>query len=248
MHLGPPVRDGEIRTVQQFLQQNGFSPSSDYFGRLGQIQTRLGTRSGAPSFLPGKRNYGGEAAGCWMQLQCAYDHVILSTCYGGKFNSKSGRVKISHRFNEEGRIDFVELKFLRSLHECLNGEIRKLVTIRGFQDLIKGWHEAEAFVLPVLPRELIFLYEDIFRCPRTEVLAWLINIGHRIVGDLLNALKTGSVNGHDSQPGQVSDQLCLTALRTDGVALPILERASPLESGVEPLDPKTVVVRYVRRI
>jgi hypothetical protein len=245
--MGPPINRGELHSAEQFLRQNGFAPTSDYFGRLGQIQTRLGTRSGLAEPPAGRRNYGGEAAGCWMQLQSAYDHVILSTCYAGKFNSKSGRVKVSHRFNEEGRIDFVELKFLRSLHECLNGEIRKLVTIRGYQNLRKAWHEAEAFVLPVLPRELIFLFEDIFRCPKSEVLAWLINIGHRIAGDLLTSLMTGSINGQDSRPEQSSEQLCLTAVRADEVALPILQRAAPLESTVEPLDTKTVVVRYVSR-
>lgn len=248
VHLGPPIGHGEIRSVQDFLHQNGFSPSSDYFGRLGQIQTRVGSRPEPPSSrLPGKRNYGGEAAGCWMQLQCAYDHVILSTCYAGNFNSKTGRIKISHRFNEGGRFDFVELKFLRSLHECLNGEIRKLVTVKGFQDLRAPWHEAEAFVLPILPRELVFLYEDIFRCPRKDVLAWLINIGHRMVADFLNALETGSVNGHDPRPGQDRDQLPLKEVRGDPVAFPILERAARLESAVEPLDEKTVVVRYVSK-
>ena len=35
----------------------------------------------------------------------------------------------------EGRIDFVELKFLRSLHPLLTGEIRKLVTVKGYQSI-----------------------------------------------------------------------------------------------------------------
>ena len=106
-----------------------------------------------------------------MQLQSAYDHVILSTCYEGDFNQQHGRVKISHRFNQEGRLDFVELKFLRSLHACLNGETRKLLTIKNYQDLRREWHSADAFVLPVLPRELVFLFDDIFRCSKSELFA-----------------------------------------------------------------------------
>ncbi len=244
VHLGPPIHEGEILSAQNFLRQSGFSPSSDYFGRLGQIKTRLGHR--APALTPpAKRNYGGEAGGIWMQLQAAYDHVILSTCYDGVFNSQSGRIKLSHRFNEEGRIDFVELKFLRSLHSCLNGELRKLVIVRGFQDLQKSWHSANAFVLPVLPRELIFLYENIFRCERGEVLAWLINIGHRIAGDLLNDLKAGSTNGHAAATARNPDQLCLSAIPSDEIACPILESAAAMESAVELLDEKNVVVRYV---
>ena len=128
----------------------------------------------------GKHNYGGEAAGRWMQLQSAYDHLILSTCYEGCINLQSGRIKISHRFNAAGRVDFVELKFLRSTHACLTGEIRKLLTIKGFQTLRKDWLSAEAFVLPVLPRELVFLFEEIFRTPKHELFAWLVNIGRRV--------------------------------------------------------------------
>ena len=182
-----------------------------------------------------------------MQLQSAYDHVILSTCYEGVFNLKPGRVKISHRFNQQGRIDFVELKFLRSLQPCLNGEVRSLLRVRDYPTIRKDWRAAEAFILPVLPQELIFLYQDIFRSPRHEVLAWLVNIGHRIVGDSLEDLRTRPVNGSVPQRGTNGNQLCLPAVRTDEVAAPILEHAAALESTVELSDPKTAWVRYASR-
>jgi hypothetical protein len=201
----------------------------------------------APSVLPAKRNYGGQAAGRWMQLQSAYDHVILSTCYEGEFDLKPGRVKISHRFNQQGRIDFVELKFLRSLQPCLNGEIRSLLRVRDYPTVRKDWHAAEAFILPVLPQELIFLYQDIFRSPRHEVLAWLVNIGHRLAGDLLEDLRTPPVNGSVPHRGTNGDQLCLQSVPTDEVASPILERAAALEATVELSDSKTALVRYTSR-
>ena len=182
-----------------------------------------------------------------MQIQSIYDHVILSTCHQGDFNLRRGRVKISHRFNQAGRIDFVELKFLRSLQPELNGEIRKLLTVKNYQHLGKDWHEAEAFALRVLPQELIFLFRDIFRCPRHEVLGWLINIGHRAVEDLLYAVRARRVNGCATGPAGNPDQLCLPAVLADEVALPILERAAALESVVEFDDPETVIVRYRRK-
>ena len=246
VHAGPPIRCNEIAAAHEFLRQHDFSPSSDYFNRLQQIQNRLGTRNGE-SPPKAKRNYGGESAGCWMQVQSAYDHVILSTCYEGEFNLRQGRIKISHRLNQEGRIDFVELKFLRSLQPCLNGELRKLITVNGYQALRKDWREAEAFVLEILPRELIFLCEEIFRFPRHEVLAWLMNIGHRIVNDLLQDLRTRPINGFPVNLSSDSNQLCLGALRTDEVALPILSKAASLESMVEIVDGKNVVVRYLTR-
>ena len=215
----------------------------------GSRRSKTGSKPGlaASAVLPAKRNYGGQAAGHWMQLQSAYDHVILSTCYEGEFDLKPGRVKISHRFNQQGRIDFVELKFLRSLQPCLNGEIRSLLRVRDYPTIRKDWRAAEAFILPVLPQELIFLYQDIFRSPRHEVLAWLVNIGHRIVGDLLEDLRTRPVNGSVPQRGTNGDQLCLQAVRTDEVAAPILEHAAALESTVELSDPKTAWVRYTSR-
>jgi hypothetical protein len=257
IHAGPPVRESEILSAREFLRQSEFSPVSDYFDRLGRIQDRLSARAHeailnqnvadgtrCPTLPRGKANYGGEAAGRWMQLQSAYDHVIFSTCYEGEFNSKPGRVKISHRFNLNGRIDFVELKFLRSMHPCLNGEIRKLLTVKGYQTMRKDWRLAEAFVLEVLPQELIFLYPEIFRGPKEEILAWLVNIGHRLAGDLLKDLRTRSVNGHDSRTAKNPNQLCLRAILTDDVALPILERAAELECTVDFQAPKEVLVNY----
>lgn len=246
VHIGPPIQSTEIVSAKEFLRQHDFSPSSDYFNRLVQIQSRIGTRS-QPAPAQSKRNYGGEAGGSWLQLQSAYDHVILSMCYNGEFNQKRGRIKISHRFNQAGRADFVELKFLCSLHPCLNGEIRKLVTIKGYQTLRKDWRAAEAFTLPVLPQELIFLFEDIFRVDRAELLGWLINIGHQVINDLLQALESNSINGHDPQAKPDHEQLPLDAIRTDSIALPILDRAAHLNAAVEMLDPKTLVVRYVSR-
>jgi len=247
VHVGPPVRETEVLSARDFLRQNDFPLASDYFHRLEQIQHRLEARAPASVAPPAKRNYGGQAAGHWMQLQSAYDHVILSTCYEGAFDLKPGRVKISHRFNQQGRIDFVELKFLRSLQPCLNGEIRSLLRVRDYPTIRKDWRAAEAFILPVLPQELIFLYQDIFRSPRHEVLAWLVNIGHRIVGDLLEDLRTRPVNGSVPHRGTNGDQLCLQAVRTDEVAAPILEHAAALESAVELSDPKTAWVRYTSR-
>ena len=244
-HAGPSVCPNEIRSAQEFLEQHDFSPTSDYFSRLNRLQTNLQTRP--RSVKSPKRNYGGEAAGCWMQVQSIYDHVILSICYDGQFNTQRGRVKVSHRFNRSGRIDFVELKFLRSLQPCLTGEIRKLVTIKNYQTLEKDWHEADAFVLRVMPQELVFLLADFFRYPRQEILGWLINIGHRAVADFLDDLEAGRVNGHPTTEATgASNQLPLAAIHSDEVAMPVFEQAATLESVVELNDSESVVVRYAR--
>jgi hypothetical protein len=245
VHVGPPIQATEIVLAQEYLRGNDFSPASDYFSRLGQIQSRLEPRSREAAAPPPKRNYGGEAAGYWMQLQSAYDHVILSTCYDGSIDGRDGKVKVSHRFNQAGRIDFVELKFLRSLQSCLNGEYRKLVMVKDYAKIRKDWHAAEAFVLPILPRELVFLYQDIFRCPREEVLAWLINIGHRLAKDLVVDLEQRPPNGSESHPTTNGEQRSLAEIRKDEVAMPILDQAQALESAVTLSSPKTAAVRYL---
>lgn len=244
VHAGPPIAVGEITSAREFLRESEFSPSSDYYNRLTEIQSRLATRQASTTLPAGKRNYGGDAAGRWMQLQSAYDHVILSICYDGEFNGNQGRIKISHRFNQQGRIDFVELKFLRSLHPLLNGAIRKLITLKGYQHLPRDWREAEAFVLEVLPRELIFLYEGVFKCERSELISWLINIGHGLVDDLLKDLRIRQPNGWVPNNNRNPDQLCLLAVRDDEVALPILQKAASLQSLVEIIDGKNVIIRY----
>jgi len=130
-----------------------------------------------------------------MQVQSIYDHLILSICYTGDLNTRHGRIKISHRFNQEGRIDFVELKYLNSLHPPLNGEVRKLLAVKEYPSIRKDWYETAAHILKVLPQELVFLYEDIFRCPRAQIFAWLVNIGHGIVEDLLPDLPSRKAGG-----------------------------------------------------
>ena len=210
VHGGPVIRAGEIQSARDFLHQCDFSPNSDYFNRLASVENRVQGR-GRQIFQPQvKRNYGGKAGGVQMQVQSIFDHVILSTCYAGDFNTQHGRVKISHRFNSEGRIDFVELKFLNSLHRPLNGELRKLLTVRDYPSRRKDWFEAEASVLGVLPRELIFLHADIFRCPKSQLHAWLLNIGHEMVKDLLKNLKSQKYKRSllsDSVPGPAHPDL-----------------------------------------
>jgi len=245
VHAGPPICETDILSAREFLRERDFSAASAYFNRLAQIQDQVASRPAVKR--PEKRNYGGEAAGCWIQLQSVYDHVIISTCHEGEFNLRRGRVKISHRFNAAGRIDFVELKLLRSLQPALDGSIRKLVTVKGYPGLRNDWHAAEAFALRVLPQELVFLFEDSFRCRRDELLAWLINQGHWTVKDLLGDLKAGRVNGHLPGAGSNPAQLPLQAVLKDEVALPILEQAAALESAVECDGSETVVVRYVRK-
>lgn len=248
VHAGPPIDRGEIRCVQEFLRDHDFSPASDYFSRLGQVQERLVSRVPQAASPNGKRNYGGEAAGCWLQVQSAYDHVIVSTCYQGEFNLRRGRIKVSHRFNREGRIDFVETKLLRSLDPGLDGAIRKLVMIKDYQTQPHAWFAAEAFVLRVLPRELVFLYEDLFRCSRNQHLAWLINIGHRLAADVIHDLGSRPANGYHLATTANPNQFALGCLRDDKVAWPILERAAGLEASVEVLEETAIELRYLRKL
>jgi hypothetical protein len=195
VHAGPAVGRAEIQSARDFLRQNDFSPASDYFNRLTHLESRLHRRAPAVAAPSTKRNYGGKAAGYQMQVQSIYDHLILSICYTGDLNTRHGRIKISHRFNQEGRIDFVELKYLNSLHPPLNGEVRKLLAVKEYPSIRKDWYETAAHILKVLPQELVFLYEDIFRCPRAQIFAWLVNIGHGIVEDLLPDLPSRKAGG-----------------------------------------------------
>jgi hypothetical protein len=92
----------------------------------------------------------------------------------------------------------------------------------------------------------VFLFEDIFRCPRYELLGWLINIGHRMVADMLADLKSRP-NGQAVCRGENSEQLPLKAVLTDGVARPILDQAAGIEAEVERGGCESVVIRYKRK-
>jgi len=121
--------------------------------------------------------------------------------------------------------------------------MRKLVLVKDYQKIRKDWDAAEAYILPVLPQELVFLYNDIFRCEKADVFGWLVNIGHLIAAELLSELDSRAeqpVNGN-------SEQLPLHVVREDAVAVPILQRAAARECAVEIEDERSVLVRYVRK-
>src|SRR4051812_5566823 len=61
VHSGPRIEHNELLSVRDFLHQNDFSPASEYFRRLGEIQERLVGRANGHSVPQGKRNYGGQA-------------------------------------------------------------------------------------------------------------------------------------------------------------------------------------------
>jgi hypothetical protein len=90
VHRGPPICEQEIGSAHEFLRQCSFSPASDYFNRLTEIQNRLAGRSRPSSNGREKRNYGGKAAGRWLQVQSIHDHLLVSTCYEGEFK-RSGK-------------------------------------------------------------------------------------------------------------------------------------------------------------
>jgi hypothetical protein len=79
-------------------------------------------------------------------------------------------------------------------------------------------------------------------------LAWLINIGHRLVADIFHDLGNRPANGHTPESGPNPNQLALECLQRDEVAWPILERAARLEASVEILEPTAVEVRYIRKL
>lgn len=244
LRAGAVLQPLEIRQFAEFLRAHGFAPNSSYFARLAEIEAFVRSHPVPPDAA--KRDYAGYAAGCWMQVQSVYDHVILSVCYEGEFRGQRGRIKISHRFNRGGRTDFVEAKLLRSLDPVLDGALRKLVTVRGFPGLSPEWWTASAYALRVLPRELLFLHPDLFRYPRERILAWLVNIGHQTVADLVAELEEST---EVPETGPAGRQWPVTWLRRDAVAWPILQQAARLEASVDPGDsPDAFQIRYLRRL
>jgi hypothetical protein len=255
LHVGPPPGVAEIQSARDFLRQHDFPAASDYFHRLNRLEGSLAARRAACA-AP-KRNYGGRAAGLWLQVQSVHDHVLVSACYEGEFRLQRARVKLTHRFNTAGRVDFVELKFLRALDARLDGAVRKLVLVRDFAARPREWFEAEAFVLRVLPRELILIEPDVFRCARAEIVGWLVNLGHWTVEQALADLAANRGDG-GSSPRQnarcaagatpeSAAQRDLPEVLADPVALPILKQAAALRIRAECDASELALLRYLRQ-
>jgi len=69
----------------------------------------------------------------------------------------------------------------------------------------------------------------------------------RAFGRLLQDLRVRPVNNWLPQDRRNTDQLCLSAVRTDEVACRLLRKAASLEAVAEVRDLKTVMVSYTRR-
>lgn len=254
LHLGPSPCMAEIQSARDFLRQNQFPDASDYYRRLERIECSLAARQAGDPVS--KRNYGGRVADLWLQIQSVYDHVLVSVCYQGQWRAQRGRVKLTHRFNAAGRVDFVELKYLEALDARLQGATRKLVLVRDFAVRRRDWFEAEAFVLRVLPRELMLIEPEVFRCPRAEIVAWLVNLGHWTVAQALAGLRAARAH---LRPQPSSDersaagaeasataQCQLLEVLDDPVAPPILRQAAALQARAEADGSEQALLRYLR--
>jgi hypothetical protein len=107
-----------------------------------------------------------------MQIQSAFDHIILSTCYAGEFNLRRGRIKISHRFNHEGRLDFGRAHMRRvcgsgTRYEAVYIEVDEKALQRWLlllappkkkrpRDPVRGARRASVKELDALAREVVF--------------------------------------------------------------------------------------------
>ena len=94
-----PEAKQTIAEIQEMFELYGVADNSEFRIRLAEY---LGWSSG-PDFDQGERSYAGMSGNVKMIITPVYDHFFLQRLY-----KKHGRLKVSWRFNQEGRLELVD--------------------------------------------------------------------------------------------------------------------------------------------
>ena len=215
------------------ITQLGFSGGSEHFKRalsIYQMEARDGiadTDIQQPKRLleSGKYDYVGHIGSYFLQAVIAYDHLFLTRVYSGEFHARKGKIKISNRFNSEGRLDLIDAKLIRSLDAHMDGAIRHLVTIDGYRTLSKDWQTAPLLYLSCIPKEMIFVKGDILRASPPKLYNTLVGYAYRTASDLLDGISRETIAAETPRNPQ---QLPLDKIVHNDMAMYILGKAASL--------------------
>jgi len=210
--------------VYDLLELYGAKPESDYYTRLQALEE-------VPLHLDfelPKRDYTGMAGKSKLRVIAVSDHFFLSRVYGGK-------IKLSWRFNREGRIDLVDAMLFPQ------NNVKHLVIVEGYsRNKEVGWNESTALYYP-LPREAEALNPGFSLLDKKAQYQSLLRFGHVNVDYLMDNLEKGDVkDSFVSKEGQKR----LVEIVEDDSALYMAGNAASLMPGITRMDEIRLWVGY----
>lgn len=149
-----------------------------------------------PALISPPRNYVGvivQHPKTPMIIRPSYDHFFISRFYTDHVSTK---IKISWRFNEEGRLDLIDLVTVwKGNRERRLNERTNIITVLNYQNkLDKAWETSSA-IYHVFPNEINIVNRGFSFQSLESKYNSLARFGHGIVKNVLLGINNNSLKG-----------------------------------------------------
>ncbi|MBI2498844.1 hypothetical protein HYV88_01220 [Candidatus Woesearchaeota archaeon] len=174
-----------------------------------------------------KREYVGMADNTKVRVIPVFDHLFLSRTYREQRENqqvKSNAIKVSWRFNKEGRIDLVDYMLFSDYKP---GHV---LVVNNYQRIHPPWLSAEAIHYP-LPEETSLLNRTFRDLPFERKYEHLLRYGHSTARHVIECINTSNIS--DSTDKLKLGQESLLDIAADPTAIAILSKAGELLPFVE---------------
>jgi len=236
-----------VEMVEAQLREAGIAQGDRFWKRLKNIKGRYFAKMEeekpvvvqAPiNFTQGKRDYAGMSGKTKVRVTPVYDHLFFSRTY-------SGRIKLSWRFNREGRTELVDLMLFPQ------NEVFNVITSDNLGSKDADWNRSGAYYsltnyLNCLNKDFSFLEDSV---KLSEVLRYGHQMAHFFSINLKNFMNAGEGENtskfirdpHILQTGQMP----LREMVYDDVAINIMKKAGSIKPHVGLENERRVEVIYV---
>jgi hypothetical protein len=209
-----PISLDEVKALEQQAQPYKHGPHYQLAQRVRKLSLRLGhvdeaqweqvKQAPAPVFNVPERSYIGRLAstnGAPVELKVVYDHLFLTTNYRAAIGTYD-LVKITHRFNREGRLDLIDarLKQTKLLYQGAEAALPKdrdifhLVQTFAFKEkqIEPGWTESRCEYY-IRIRQIAPVFYDLGLSQEEQQYRYLLQRGHQLMKELHQDLRSGSL-------------------------------------------------------
>jgi len=202
----------KVNFIRELLKEYGADAKSHYYERLDELLQEI-DQVQKPDFEQGKRDYVGMSGNTKIRITPVYDHFFLSRVY-------SGQLKLSWRFNKEGRIDLVDAMLFPQ------NEILHLIGVHNFTETKLDWEYKNVWYNPLSKRfdvlnpgfkdlSSIKQYESVLRFGHSMSKTLLVNLKEEDIRDS-NVVK----HGQKQLSEIVNDFTALYMLKKTGDIIP----------------------------
>ncbi len=209
-----PISLDEVRELERKTEPLREGPHYQLAQRVRKLALRLGhvavtqweelKQTPVPVFNMAERSYIGRLTSTKdapVEVKVVFDHLFLTTNYRVSIGSYD-LVKITHRFNREGRLDLIDARLKQTKRLYLDADapasaedaIFHLVQVFAFKDKQAEleWSESRCEYFIRL-RQIAAIFYDLGLAEEVQQFRHLIQSGHRLMKELHRAVQSGSL-------------------------------------------------------